>query len=216
MKRAFDIIVAALALVLLAPPMVVLALAIRLVMGWPVVFVQERPGRAGVPFRMFKFRTMTEARDASGRPLPNEQRLTRLGRLLRKTSLDELPELWNVLRGDMSLVGPRPLLLQYLPLYTPRQRRRHEVRPGLTGWAQIHGRNQIGWEEKFELDVWYVDHRSFWLDLKILAITVIKVLKLESVSPEGRVAPPPFQGSATTDKAGVANGDFAKDARDVA
>jgi sugar transferase EpsL len=187
--------VAVLALALLGLPMLVIALIVRLCLGSPVLFVQERPGRQGVPFRLVKFRTMREAYDAAGRPLPNEQRLTRLGRLLRRTSLDELPELWNVLRGDMSLVGPRPLLMRYLPLYTPRQARRHEVRPGLTGWAQINGRNCIGWEEKFELDVWYVDHRSFRLDLRILAVTVIKVLKREGISPEARVGPPPFQGS---------------------
>jgi sugar transferase EpsL len=201
-KRAFDVAVAVLALALLALPMLMIALLVRLRLGSPVFFVQERPGRKGVPFRLVKFRTMHEAHDGAGRLLPNEERLSRLGRLLRRTSLDELPELWNVLRGDMSLVGPRPLLMQYLPLYSARQARRHEVRPGLTGWAQINGRNAIGWKEKFELDVWYVEHRSFWLDLRILAVTVIKVLKREGISPDARVGPPPFQGGRT-DRAGA-------------
>lgn len=203
MKRFFDAIVATLALATLAPLMVAIALAVRLRLGAPVIFAQERPGRLGRPFRLLKFRTMREAYDASGRPLPDDDRVTGLGGLLRSTSLDELPEFWNVLCGDMSLVGPRPLLLQYLPLYSAEQMRRHEVRPGLTGWAQINGRNRIAWEQKFELDVWYVDHRSFWLDLKILVITMVKVLKLESISPEGSLSPPPFEGSRVDSPAGA-------------
>ena len=172
MKRAFDVVVAAAALVILAVPMLAVAIAVRVCLGRPVLFTQLRPGRHGIPFRLIKFRTMREAVDAEGRALPDEERLTRLGQFLRAASLDELPELWNVLRGDMSLVGPRPLLMEYLPLYTPEQARRHGVRPGITGWAQVNGRNSLSWEEKFELDVWYVDHASFWLDLKIIALTV--------------------------------------------
>lgn len=194
-KRMIDVIGAALGLAAFALPMVVIALAIRVTMGGPVLFRQRRPGLHGEPFTMLKFRTMTNRRDASGRLLPAAERLTRLGRWLRKTSLDELPELWNVLRGDMSLVGPRPLLLDYLPLYTKEQARRHEVLPGITGWAQINGRNAITWEEKFRLDVWYVDHQSLGLDLKILWLTLLKVFKMEGVSPPGGIIMERFSGS---------------------
>jgi lipopolysaccharide/colanic/teichoic acid biosynthesis glycosyltransferase len=196
MKRAFDIVAAAAGLALLALPMLAIAGAVRLCLGRPALFVQLRPGRHGVPFRLIKFRTMREAVDAQGRPLPDEERLTRLGQFLRAASLDELPELWNVLRGDMSIVGPRPLLMEYLPLYTPEQARRHEVRPGITGWAQINGRNALSWEEKFELDVWYVDHASLWLDLTIIALTIWKTLRREGISQAGHVTVPDFMGSA--------------------
>ncbi|PMR75010.1 sugar transferase [Billgrantia endophytica] len=194
MKRLIDIVVALLALVLLAPILAMVALLVRLRLGSPVLFRQTRPGLHGRPFDMVKFRTMLEAYDAQGSPLPNEKRLTRFGELLRATSLDELPELWNVLKGDMSLVGPRPLLMEYLPLYTSWQARRHEVRPGVTGWAQVNGRNSLSWAEKFDLDVWYVDNRSIWLDLKILFLTVKKVVVREGITHEGDVAMPKFRG----------------------
>ena len=196
MKRAFDVVAAAATLAILAAPMLAIAVAVRMCLGKPVLFTQLRPGRHGIPFRLIKFRTMREAVDAEGRPLPDEERLTRLGQFLRAASLDELPELWNVLRGDMSLVGPRPLLMEYLPLYTPEQARRHEVRPGITGWAQINGRNSLSWEEKFELDVWYVDHASFWLDLKIIALTVWKTLRCDGINQAGHATMPDFMGSA--------------------
>ena len=196
MKRAFDVVAAAATLAILAAPMLAIAGAVRICLGKPVLFTQLRPGRHGIPFRLIKFRTMREAVDAEGRALPDEERLTRLGQFLRAASLDELPELWNVLRGDMSLVGPRPLLMEYLPLYTPEQARRHEVRPGITGWAQINGRNSLSWEEKFELDVWYVDHASFWLDLKIIALTVWKTLRCDGINQAGHATMPDFMGSA--------------------
>ena len=196
MKRAFDVVAAAATLAILAAPMLAIAGAVRICLGKPVLFTQLRPGRHGIPFRLIKFRTMREAFDAEGRALPDEERLTRLGQFLRAASLDELPELWNVLRGDMSLVGPRPLLMEYLPLYTPGQARRHEVRPGITGWAQINGRNSLSWEEKFELDVWYVDHASFWLDLKIIALTVWKTLRCDGINQAGHATMPDFMGSA--------------------
>lgn len=167
-KRLIDILAAIFGLLLLAPFLLVVALLIRVRMGAPVIFSQIRPGLHGVPFRMVKFRTMLDAVDAHGSPLPDDQRMTWLGSLLRSASLDELPELWNVLKGDMSLVGPRPLLMEYLPLYSPEQARRHDVRPGITGWAQVNGRNALSWDEKFKLDVWYVDNQSLWLDIKIL------------------------------------------------
>jgi lipopolysaccharide/colanic/teichoic acid biosynthesis glycosyltransferase len=195
MKRTFDLLVAGAALVFLLLPMLVIALAVRVRLGRPVLFVQLRPGLHGVPFSLIKFRTMREAYDEKGEPLPEEERLTRLGRFLRATSLDELPELWNVLRGEMSLVGPRPLLMEYLPLYTPEQARRHDVRPGMTGWAQINGRNAISWEEKFALDLWYVDHHSMLLDLKILWSTLIKVIRSEGISPADREIMERFAGS---------------------
>ncbi|WP_104204263.1 sugar transferase [Billgrantia saliphila] len=194
MKRLFDIGVALLALALLAPIMATVALLVRWRLGSPVLFRQTRPGRHGRPFEMVKFRTMRDALDRDGTPLPDAARLTTLGKRLRATSLDELPELWNVLKGDMSLVGPRPLLMEYLPLYTPHQARRHEVRPGVTGWAQVNGRNALSWEQKFELDVWYVDNRSLWLDLRILLLTVRKVLVREGIAHDGDVAMPRFRG----------------------
>ena len=193
-KRLFDIAVAGGALLALAPMLLVVAALIRLKLGAPVLFRQIRPGLHGVPFEMIKFRTMTDTRDESGRPRPDEERLTSFGRMLRSASVDELPELWNVLKGDMSLVGPRPLLMAYLPRYSTRQARRHEVRPGLTGWAQVNGRNALSWEEKFELDVWYVDNRSFGLDLKILSKTVLQVLRRADVSADGHVTMPEFLG----------------------
>lgn len=194
-KRFLDLTVAVFALVVLSPALVVITCLVRVKLGRPVFFRQVRPGRGGVPFRMIKFRTMLDAVDRNGAPLSDEQRLTGFGRLLRSTSLDELPELINIVRGDMSLVGPRPLLMQYLPLYSPEQARRHDVRPGLTGWAQVNGRNALSWDEKFALDIWYVDHRSFALDLRILWLTVLKVLFREGISAEGQATMPPFAGS---------------------
>ncbi len=194
-KRVLDIVLATLGLILTFPLALVIAVAIRLTMGPPIVFRQVRPGLHGKPFVMYKFRTMLDLRDEEGNLLPDEQRLTPLGRFLRSTSLDELPELWNVLKGDMSLVGPRPLLMEYLPLYTPEQFRRHEVKPGITGWAQVNGRNALTWEEKFALDVWYVDHVNFWLDVKILLLTVWKVLRREGIAHSNAVTMPKFTGS---------------------
>lgn len=196
-KRVADLLVSVAALLLIAPALLVIAVAIRLTLGGPVLFRQRRPGLGGRPFTIFKFRTMTDACDAQGQLLPDSQRLTALGRWLRATSLDELPELINVLRGEMSLVGPRPLLIEYLDRYSPGQSRRHEAKPGITGWAQINGRNALSWEEKFELDVWYVDHRSMWLDTKILWLTLIKVFKREGVSAEGHSTMPVFMGRRT-------------------
>lgn len=195
MKRLFDATAAGLALLLLALPLIVLAMMVRVRLGSPVLFRQTRPGLGGQPFEMLKFRTMTDARDAAGEIKPDAERLTSFGSWLRATSLDELPELWNVLRGDMSLVGPRPLLMQYLPLYSPQQARRHEVRPGITGWAQVNGRNALNWPQKFELDVWYVDNRSFWLDMRILWLTVRSVLRREGISAAGDATMPAFTGN---------------------
>jgi sugar transferase EpsL len=195
-KRLFDLVVSAVALVLLSPVLLVLALLVRWKLGSPVLFTQQRPGLAGRPFRLVKFRTMRDAVDRDGRALPDEERLTPFGARLRSLSLDELPELWNVLRGDMSLVGPRPLLMQYLDRYTPGQARRHEVRPGLTGWAQVNGRNATSWAERFDMDVWYVDHRSMRLDLQIMWRTVRAVLAKEGVSAEGHATMPEFMGDA--------------------
>ena len=195
MKRVFDLLVAAAAVVLLAPLMLAIVVALRLCLGKPVLFVQERPGLHGVPFRIVKFRTMRDAVDAEGRPLPDGERLTRLGAFLRSTSLDELPELWNVLRGDMSLVGPRPLLMEYLPRYSAEQARRHEVKPGITGWAQVNGRNAPSWDEKFRRDIWYVDHASFWLDLKIMALTLWTMIRRDGINHEGHATMPVFMGS---------------------
>lgn len=194
MKRLFDLLVAALALLLLAFPLLVLIWFIRRKLGSPVLFRQIRPGFQGRPFTMVKFRTMTNERGADGALLPDAQRLTPFGRFLRASSLDELPELWNVLKGEMSLVGPRPLLMEYLPLYTAEQARRHEVRPGVTGWAQVNGRNAISWEDKFALDVWYVDNRSMWLDVRILWLTVRKVLVRDGISAPGDATMPKFEG----------------------
>jgi len=193
-KRLFDLLAAALGVMLLAVPLALLAWQVRRKLGSPVLFTQVRPGLHGKPFRMVKFRTMTDACDASGALLPDAQRLTPFGRFLRASSLDELPELWNVLRGEMSLVGPRPLLMEYLPLYSPEQARRHEVRPGITGWAQVNGRNAISWADKFSLDVWYVDHRSLWLDVRILWLTVRKVLVRDGISAAGEATMPKFEG----------------------
>ncbi len=194
-KRLIDLTVALLLLFLLAPLMALVALAIWLRMGCPVFFRQVRPGYRAKPFTLYKFRTMREAYDDDGTLRPDAERLTLLGRLLRQTSLDELPQLWNVLRGDLSLVGPRPLLMQYLPLYSPAQARRHEVRPGITGWAQVNGRNAISWEDKFSYDVWYVDHWSLWLDLKILMWTLIKVVRQTGISQAGHATMQEFTGA---------------------
>lgn len=195
-KRLFDMIGAGCALLLVAPLLVVIGVLVRVMIGAPVVFRQQRPGLHGQPFTLYKFRTMTDARDANGNLLPDAERLTRIGRFLRRTSLDELPEFFNVLKGDMSLVGPRPLLMQYLDRYTPEQARRHEVKPGITGWAQINGRNALPWEEKFALDVWYVDNHSLILDVKILLMTVVKVLKREDISQEGQATMQEFIGES--------------------
>ncbi len=184
-KRVFDLLLTTLGLVLISPFLLIIAVLVRLKLGKPILFKQQRPGYRGIPFTINKFRTMTDERDEQGNPLPDEIRLTRLGRFLRSSSLDELPELLNVLHGDMSLVGPRPLLMKYLDRYTPEQSRRHDVLPGITGWAQINGRNALTWEQKFELDVWYVDHWSFSLDLKILWATLFKVIQREGVSQPG-------------------------------
>lgn len=195
-KRAFDVSVSLLALILLSPVLAVTAELVRRQMGSPVLFRQTRPGRNGVPFEMIKFRTMRDAVGADGRPLKDAERLTAFGKLLRATSIDELPELWNVLKGDMSLVGPRPLLMEYLALYSPEQARRHEVLPGVTGWAQVNGRNAISWDDKFRLDIWYVDNRTFWLDVRILFLTVKKVLASEGISAPGSATYEPFTGSS--------------------
>ncbi|PHS64393.1 MAG: sugar transferase [Thalassobium sp.] len=195
MKRIFDTFLAIVTLIFLSPVIVLVAWKIRKNLGSPVLFKQVRPGKDGKPFEMVKFRTMRDAVDANGNPLPDSERLTPFGNWLRSTSLDELPELWNVLKGDMSLVGPRPLLMEYLPLYNPEQYRRHEVRPGITGWAQVNGRNAISWEEKFKLDVWYVNNQSFWLDIKILWLTVKKVLVRDGISAEGEATMSKFTGT---------------------
>lgn len=195
LKRLLDFAVAMLLLVLLSPVLLVLYICVYCFLGTPAFFCQKRPGQHGKPFLMYKFRTMRDARDKNGELLPDELRLTRFGRFLRASSLDELPELWNVLRGDMSLVGPRPLLMEYLPLYSDFQARRHEVKPGVTGWAQVNGRNAISWEQKFELDVWYVDNRGLFLDLKILLLTGIKVISGVGVRHKGSVTMPRFTGS---------------------
>lgn len=195
-KRLFDITLSLILLTLLSPIIVLVAWKIRKNLGYPVIFKQTRPGLDGKPFEMVKFRTMKDAVDAQGNPLPDAERMTLFGNRLRNSSLDELPELWNVLKGEMSLVGPRPLLMQYLPLYNPEQACRHAVRPGVTGWAQVNGRNAISWEEKFKLDVWYVGHQSFWLDVKILFLTVKKVFFKEGITAEGHVTIEPFKGSS--------------------
>ena len=195
MKRGMDIAGAGFGLLFFAPVMIAIALLIRCRMGAPVLFGQTRAGRDATPFQMIKFRTMRDAVDADGRPLPDALRLTPLGRVLRDWSLDELPGLWNVLIGEMSLVGPRPLLMGYLPLYSCEQARRHAVRPGVTGWAQVNGRNAISWDEKFARDVWYVDNRTIWLDLKILWLTVLKVLRRDGISAIGEATMYPFEGS---------------------
>lgn len=187
--------IAALSLAVLSPVLVLIALGIKILQKGPVFFRQMRPGYKGRPFKLVKFRTMKDLKDAGGVPMPDHMRLTGFGRWLRSTSMDELPELWNVLTGDMSLVGPRPLLMRYLPRYTPEQARRHDVRPGLTGWAQVNGRNAISWDEKFQLDVWYVDHQTFWLDLKIIVLTFKSILKREGISHSGEATMPEFTGN---------------------
>lgn len=195
MKRIFDVIVSFSVLLVFSPVLLLVALLVRTKLGSPIFFTQIRPGLHAKPFKMIKFRTLTEQKDGSGNYLPDADRLTPFGALLRSTSLDELPELWNVLKGDMSLVGPRPLLMEYLPLYTPEQYRRHEVRPGVTGWAQINGRNAIDWETRFRLDVYYVDHQSFRFDMKIIFLTAIKVLRREGIQQEGQATVSKFTGS---------------------
>ena len=198
-KRIFDLLLLLLFIFVWLPLLLLVALMVRLKLGSPVLFRQERPGYCGNVFVIYKFRTMTGERDGSGKLLPDAQRLTPFGHWLRRTSLDELPEVVNVLRGEMSLVGPRPLLVQYLERYSPEQARRHEVLPGITGWAQINGRNAISWTDKFRLDIWYVDHHSFWLDLKILAQTLMRVVRRSGISAPGEATMPEFQGN------GVAN-----------
>jgi sugar transferase EpsL len=193
-KRILDIMLGAAASVLLFPVLAILALCVRAFLGTPVFFRQTRPGIGGRPFEIFKFRTMTSARDRNGGTPPDSERLTRFGRFLRSTSLDELPELFNVLKGDMSLVGPRPLLMQYLERYTSEHARRHEVRPGMSGWAQVKGRNALSWKQKLDLDVWYVDHVSFWLDLKIMALTLWKIVRREGISQPGHATMEEFRG----------------------
>ncbi|WP_058469766.1 sugar transferase [Legionella jordanis] len=196
-KRVFDCFCSCLLLVLLSPIMVIIAVLLRIYLGKPVLFCQERPGLHGKCFKMVKFRTMRDLADESGEPLSDAARLTALGRFLRATSLDELPELWNVLKGNMSMVGPRPLLVEYLKLYNEEQKRRHNVKPGITGWAQINGRNALDWEEKFRLDLWYVDNQSFWLDLKILALTLKKVIKREGINHQGSATAEKFKGTSS-------------------
>jgi lipopolysaccharide/colanic/teichoic acid biosynthesis glycosyltransferase len=197
-KRSIDIVASASALLLLAPVMAVVAWRIRKNLGSPVLFRQTRPGMHGKPFEMIKFRSMRDAVDAAGQALPDAQRLTPFGQLLRSTSLDELPELWNVLKGDMSLVGPRPLLMEYLPLYTAEQARRHDMRPGVTGWAQVNGRNALDWEQKFQLDVWYVDHQSIWLDMKIMLMTIKKVFLRDGIGAPGEATVSRYTGPTRT------------------
>ncbi len=198
-KRMLDLSAGFLLLVFIWPFLLLIYIVLRIIIGSPVMLQQKRPGFMGKPFSICKFRTMTEQRNASGNLLPDEQRITKVGRILRSFSLDELPEILNVLKGEMSLIGPRPLMMQYLERYTPKQARRHEVMPGITGWVQINGRNNLSWEEKFDLDIWYVDHQSFMLDLRILCITVWKVLRREGISQEGYIAASEFMGSDRKD-----------------
>ena len=198
LKRLLDILLSGIALIVLSPVLLVTALLVRVKLGSPVVFCQERPGKNENIFKLYKFRTMTDARDENGQLLPDEVRLTKFGRLLRSTSLDELPELWNIFRGDMSIVGPRPLLVKYLPLYNEFQKHRHDVTPGLTGWAQVNGRNALSWEKKFELDVWYAENISFSLDVKIVLMTVMKVFRREGISSETAATMEEFRGEAVT------------------
>jgi len=199
-KRLFDLIALVLGLILLSPFILLTALSVRIFLGRPVLFRQKRPGYKGRPFYIYKFRTMTDASDSVGNLLPDAQRLTRLGRFLRVLSLDELPELFNILRGEMSLVGPRPLLMEYLPRYSPEQMRRHDVYPGLTGWAQVNGRNAITWQDKFRYDVWYVDNWSFWLDIRIILLTLWKVMKREGISQPGQATTEYFMGNPDSDQ----------------
>lgn len=195
LKRGMDVLLSSAAIVMLSPILLVTAIIVRMSLGAPVIFRQTRPGLGAAPFVMYKFRTMREVSDDTGVPLPDHMRLTRVGQFLRSTSLDELPELVNVLKGDMSLVGPRPLLLEYVPLYTTEQARRHEMRPGITGWAQVHGRNAVSWEDRFKLDVWYIDNHSFSLDLKILLLTVRNVVFREGINQPGRATMDRFRGN---------------------
>ncbi len=197
-KRLFDLIIASFATIILSPIMLLISGLVAIDLGFPILFRQKRPGFLGDIFTIYKFRTMRDDKDPSGNPLPDANRLSKTGQFLRASSLDELPELFNIIKGDMSLVGPRPLLIEYLPLYNQEQARRHTVLPGITGWAQVHGRNILNWEQKFERDVWYVDHWSFWLDIKILALTVVKVLKREGISQPGMVTSEPFKGNRPT------------------
>jgi len=183
-------------MIVLSPLFFIVAILVKMNLGSPIIYIQQRPGKGGVPFMLYKFRTMKENKDNNGDLLPDDKRLTRLGKIFRSCSIDELPELWNVIKGDMSIVGPRPLLTQYLSRYTPEQARRHELRPGVTGWAQINGRNAISWEEKFKLDVWYVDNQSFWLDIKIIWLTIWKILKRDGISQEGQATMKEFLGSS--------------------
>jgi lipopolysaccharide/colanic/teichoic acid biosynthesis glycosyltransferase len=194
-KRTLDLLLALIAIAVFSPLLLIIALMVRWKLGSPILYVQQRPGLNEEPFVLLKFRTMREVNGLDGNPLSDAERLTGLGRLLRSWSLDELPELWNVVRGDMSMVGPRPLLMQYLPLYNPYQHRRHEVRPGITGWAQVNGRNAIGWEERFQMDVWYVDNRSLWLDLKILFLTIVRVIQRDGISAKGEATMGAFKGT---------------------
>ena len=194
LKRLIDIVGSLIGLALSSPLIIVISIIIYFTMGRPIFFKQVRPGLKGKPFVIYKFRTMLDLRDEKGNLLPDEKRLTTIGKFLRSTTLDELPEFWNVLKGDMSLVGPRPLLMEYLDRYTPEQARRHNVKPGMTGWAQVNGRNAISWEEKFKLDVWYVDNWNIFLDLKIILLTILKVLRREGISAEGHATMPEFRG----------------------
>lgn len=200
LKRFLDIIIASIALILLSPLYIFVAYKVKKNLGSPVLFRQVRPGLHGKPFEMIKFRTMKDAVDEHGNPLPDSERLTPFGQMLRSTSLDEMPELWNVIKGDMSIVGPRPLLMEYLPLYSPEQAKRHDVRPGMTGHAQVNGRNAISWEEKFKLDTWYVENQSIWLDFKIMFKTVHKVLAKDDISAEGEATMTRFTGSQNKDE----------------
>ncbi|WP_290609563.1 sugar transferase [Idiomarina sp.] len=195
LKRSFDIITSLIGLLLLAPLILIVACLVKVKLGSPILFIQKRPGKSGVPFEMYKFRTMKELYGVNGEVLPDSERLTSFGKFLRSTSLDELPELWNVLKGEMSLVGPRPLLLEYLPNYSKRQYRRHDVLPGITGWAQINGRNSISWTEKLELDIWYVENQTLWLDIKIILKTIKKVFCREGISSASHVTVEKFKGS---------------------
>jgi lipopolysaccharide/colanic/teichoic acid biosynthesis glycosyltransferase len=195
MKRSLDLFASFFAILLFSPLILITGLLIRFKLGSPILFRQVRPGKDGKPFKMIKFRSMLDAVDSAGNALPDEQRLTRFGKILRSTSLDELPGLWNVVIGDMSLVGPRPLLMEYLPRYSTEQYRRHDVKPGITGWAQVNGRNAISWEQKFELDIWYVDNQSLWLDIRILFLTVKKVFVRDGISAEGEATMHKFMGS---------------------
>ena len=197
LKRVFDFTVSLIMLIIFSLPMLVISLLVCINMGPPIIFKQKRPGIHGKIFIIYKFRTMTNERDKNGNLLPNDKRITKLGHILRKLSLDELPQLFNVMKGELSLVGPRPLLVEYLELYTPDQARRHEVKPGITGWAQVNGRNAITWEEKFEHDVWYVDNQSFWLDIKILFLTALKVIKSDGVNKNEDVTMERFKGTGT-------------------